>query len=546
MLLMAVLVPAVLGQGLEMPMASTKVMLGASRAYDQLATTTAFARRFIRDYNTRKSSVCGAGGGAGRSLCAAAGSSGEDQRAAMMVATSPMVYSSASAADTGIANFVAPAKDQRDCHTCVAFVVAGAAEVAVAAALGRAGSTFDLSERQLFYCPKDPKAPRLCYDPWNLRDALQKFLEAPGLVKEGCLPYGEDADGAAAACSFTCNSTYPELTAGSWDITQIKGFAVAQRHIRRFGAIMSPFYIYSDMRPFFKTNPKGVYPGNGTGAKMEEAHAILIVGYDNEGGYWIARNSWGPTFADNGFFRVKFGACGIAMPGETYGLLYYPSAPRPVPPLSPIPSQPGCFSFKAGAASYASQIADNYGIPVGELLASNPQLTMIGPTLRASAFLKPGQAVTVCNPTKNAPSGAAAAAAPAAAAATAAPAVGGQDVKFKGYRLTETTAQVVFAGTDSRITYKIEGAKGASGELGTSGSRNAGDVLTFDFQEVPDLGDLKNLTVTSDGAGLAAGWLLDSVTVEAPSTGRRWKFAFNKWVESPNLSQVAAAAPGKR
>jgi hypothetical protein len=33
----------------------------------------------------------------------------------------------------------------------------------------------------------------------------------------------------------------------------------------------------------------------------------------------IARNSWGPSFADKGYFRIKYGVCGVAGPGDTYG-----------------------------------------------------------------------------------------------------------------------------------------------------------------------------------------------------------------------------------
>jgi len=33
----------------------------------------------------------------------------------------------------------------------------------------------------------------------------------------------------------------------------------------------------------------------------------------------IARNSWGPSFADKGYFRIKYGVCGVAGPDDTYG-----------------------------------------------------------------------------------------------------------------------------------------------------------------------------------------------------------------------------------
>jgi C1A family cysteine protease len=32
---------------------------------------------------------------------------------------------------------------------------------------------------------------------------------------------------------------------------------------------------------------------------------VILVGYDNEEGAWIAQNSWGSEWGDNGFFKVE-------------------------------------------------------------------------------------------------------------------------------------------------------------------------------------------------------------------------------------------------
>ena len=38
-------------------------------------------------------------------------------------------------------------------------------------------------------------------------------------------------------------------------------------------------------------------------------HAVLLVGYGHENGfaYWKLRNSWGPAFGEDGFFRFVYG-----------------------------------------------------------------------------------------------------------------------------------------------------------------------------------------------------------------------------------------------
>ena len=40
-------------------------------------------------------------------------------------------------------------------------------------------------------------------------------------------------------------------------------------------------------------------------------HAILLVGYNDAGGYWIAKNSWGTSYQDQGYFKIGYGECFI-------------------------------------------------------------------------------------------------------------------------------------------------------------------------------------------------------------------------------------------
>ena len=64
-----------------------------------------------------------------------------------------------------------------------------------------------------------------------------------------------------------------------------------------------------------------------TGCAVDKSHidhVVQLVGYgeDNQGQYWIVRNSWGPTWGENGFIRLKRGQdkCGVdTSPGEGSG-----------------------------------------------------------------------------------------------------------------------------------------------------------------------------------------------------------------------------------
>jgi subtilisin-like proprotein convertase family protein len=38
-------------------------------------------------------------------------------------------------------------------------------------------------------------------------------------------------------------------------------------------------------------------------------HAVIIAGYNDDGGYWIVKNSWGTGWNGNGYFKVGYGEC---------------------------------------------------------------------------------------------------------------------------------------------------------------------------------------------------------------------------------------------
>jgi hypothetical protein len=88
------------------------------------------------------------------------------------------------------------------------------------------------------------------------------------------------------------------------------------------GPIPCTMYVYED----FFAYESGVYEY--TQGEYMGGHAVIIVGWgiENEVGYWICKNSWGTGWGEEGFFKIKWGECGI---GGNAGKYLYTSSECP-------------------------------------------------------------------------------------------------------------------------------------------------------------------------------------------------------------------------
>jgi hypothetical protein len=99
---------------------------------------------------------------------------------------------------------------------------------------------------------------------------------------------------------------------------------------------------------------------------------VLLVGFDNEGEYWIAKNSWGTAFADKGFFCIAFGVSGVGSFGDTYGLTWEPvMQPAQQAELTPVPGRPACFWYTGRPWDFVSRVANRFRLPIGQVLLDN-------------------------------------------------------------------------------------------------------------------------------------------------------------------------------
>jgi C1A family cysteine protease len=112
---------------------------------------------------------------------------------------------------------------------------------------------------------------------------VRKFKTAP--------PATADADAATRKIS-----EYLRIT----DLTGVKN-SLAAGYPVIFG-----FAVYDSFESD-KVATTGMVPMPTTKEKMLGGHAVLAVGYDNKSKMLIVRNSWGPNWADDGYFYLPYG-----------------------------------------------------------------------------------------------------------------------------------------------------------------------------------------------------------------------------------------------
>ena len=92
-----------------------------------------------------------------------------------------------------------------------------------------------------------------------------------------------------------------------WSIRWHTSTQAIKEEIMKNGPVNTGFTVYED----FMTYKSGVYQHKQGG--VLGGHAVKIVGWGKDNGveYWKVQNSWGPSWGEEGFFKIKMGDCGI-------------------------------------------------------------------------------------------------------------------------------------------------------------------------------------------------------------------------------------------
>lgn len=94
-------------------------------------------------------------------------------------------------------------------------------------------------------------------------------------------------------------------------------------------------------------------------------HAILLVGWDDATSSWVLRNSWGSSWGESGYMRIKYGMCKVGAQG-TY--MVYKDATTGIDETK---------SFSNIATVYPNPaVDDKVTIQINDLLNKDTQLTI--------------------------------------------------------------------------------------------------------------------------------------------------------------------------
>ena len=128
-----------------------------------------------------------------------------------------------------------------------------------------------------------------------------EYIDNHGLVSDACVPYAS-GDGSNHTCPLPGCSGSGEPAAFSCPVksSTLNSDEAIQAAVMTVGAVEVGFFVMAD----FMNYKSGVYSYQ-SGVQLG-GHAVKVVGWGQDDGfYWIVQNSWGPSWGEDGYFRIR-------------------------------------------------------------------------------------------------------------------------------------------------------------------------------------------------------------------------------------------------
>jgi len=193
-------------------------------------------------------------------------------------------------------DFVTPIRNQTPYPSCETFAITAAVETMVQYEVGYPFGC-DLSEAHLFFF----SGGVIEWGSYPENDT--QFLVDYGIPDEACWPYPD------VQYQYPLNTTSPDWQKRTVKITDWYYLPEDPEAIKTAlvtnGPVPTYFHVYKD----FIYYKEGIYDHKW--GESVAPHYVTIVGYNDDPGYWIVKNSWGTKYQDEGWFNIKYGECSI-------------------------------------------------------------------------------------------------------------------------------------------------------------------------------------------------------------------------------------------
>jgi C1A family cysteine protease len=248
----------------------------------------------------------------------------EMQRFASMMAEIEAIAAEFPAAwdwrDVEGADWTTAIRDQGACGSCVAFGTVAVLESMLKLHENDASLQPDLSEAHLFFCG----CGNCCDQGWWPSYALD-YARSSGVPDEACFPYQDHNMACSGACADWQDRAARVVT---WE--EVLDMGARKEWLASRGPVVGCMAVYRD----FFSYTGGVY--RHTTGDLAGYHAIGVVGYSEADQAWICKNSWGPAWGEQGWFKMGYGQCGIDTEFAMFGVTdVTPPGSEPVPPPPP-------------------------------------------------------------------------------------------------------------------------------------------------------------------------------------------------------------------
>jgi len=235
-------------------------------------------------------------------------------------------------------------KNQGSCGSCWAFTTAAAFEAVVNI---WDKTKFDFSEQYLINCDGTSSG---CSGGSNA--ALNMYVKNGAVLEK---------DASYMASNGTCKTyTYHEKARSYANVGSSQ--TALKQALYDYGPLYVAICSGSNLSNLTGTSILSMSDGTNLN------HAVTLVGWDDTKGCWLIKNSWGSGFADNGYFRIKYGVSGVGGDAARYdykGVIDHVIADVATNQFSdlnvyPNPSE-GSFTFNGLKINQRIQIIDLFG-----------------------------------------------------------------------------------------------------------------------------------------------------------------------------------------